>query len=57
METPEGSLEYEASLSDDELAFVVEIGLNVLMAKGAMPFLAGKEMTNNLVVPEEVVVQ
>jgi hypothetical protein len=38
IETPEGAVEYTAMLSPEETKFILEYGLNVLMAKGAVPF-------------------
>ena len=38
IETPEGSIKFEGELNDKELDLVVEIGLNVLLAQGAIPF-------------------
>ncbi len=38
-ETPDGGAEMEANLTPEELAFVVELGVNILLAKGAIPFV------------------
>jgi hypothetical protein len=38
IENQDGSLTFEANLSEEELSFVVELGLNILLAKGVMPF-------------------
>lgn len=38
VETPSGALKVEGTLSADELKFVVEFALNVLLARGTMSF-------------------
>ena len=37
VENADGSLSYNGNLSGDELGFVVELGLNILLARGALP--------------------
>lgn len=39
IELEDGTLDLKANLSEDELQMVVEVGLNVLMAHGTMPFI------------------
>jgi hypothetical protein len=39
VETPEGAVEVEANLSPEQVQFLIEVGLNVVLAKGAKPFL------------------
>jgi len=40
VETAEGPTEVTLNLSEDEVKFVMEIGLNVLYAHGSIPFLS-----------------
>lgn len=39
METPEGAVEVQANLSPEQVQFLIEVGLNVVLAKGAKPFV------------------
>ncbi len=39
VETAEGQVEVVANLTDDQVKFLLEVGLNVVLAKGAKPFL------------------
>ncbi|CAB4132890.1 hypothetical protein UFOVP249_57 [uncultured Caudovirales phage] len=38
VETPNGSVKFEGELEPKELDFVLQIGLNTLLAQGAIPF-------------------
>lgn len=42
IETPEGIVEFKGNLLDEELDFVIEVGLNVILAQGATNFLSDK---------------
>jgi hypothetical protein len=44
VELEDGTLDLKANLSEDELQMVVEVGLNVLMAHGSIPFLNEKSV-------------
>lgn len=39
VETPEGAVEVSANLSPEQVQFLLEVGLNVVLAKGAKPFV------------------
>lgn len=41
IETKDGPAEISLTLSDEELQFVIEVGLNVLYAHGSIPFVSG----------------
>ena len=43
IENEGGTVELQANLSADELSFVIELGLNMLLAKGALPFTTDNE--------------
>lgn len=43
VETPQGDLKFQGTLSGQELAFVVEVGLNYLMKEGAIPFVSKED--------------
>lgn len=38
IETPTGSVKFEGELEPKELDFVLQVGLNTLLAQGAIPF-------------------
>lgn len=38
IENQDGTVELQANLNAEELGFVLEVGLNYLLAKGVMPF-------------------
>ena len=38
LETPDGPVTFEGELSPEELDVVIGVGLNYLMAQGALPF-------------------
>lgn len=42
VETENGELEFEATLTEEEAKFVVEVGLNILLAQGSLPILQEK---------------
>jgi hypothetical protein len=44
VETEDGAAEIQANLSEEQVKFLVEVGLNVVRAKGAQPFLAKTEV-------------
>lgn len=39
IKTPSGTLQFEGELAGDELDFVIEVGLNIILASGVPPFL------------------
>lgn len=39
IETPEGAVEIQANLSPEQVKFLIEVGLNLVLAKGAVPFI------------------
>jgi len=39
VETPEGAVTVSANLSPEQVQFLLEVGLNVVLAKGAKPFV------------------
>ncbi len=52
IETPQGTVKFEGELEQKELDFVLKIGLNTLLAAGAIPFTtkdakAGSEETTH----------
>ena len=47
IETPEGTVEFKGNLLDEELDFVIEVGLNVILAQGATNFLSDKSKRLN----------
>jgi len=38
IETPQGTVKFEGELEQNELDFVLKIGLNTLLTAGAIPF-------------------
>ena len=38
IETPEGTVKFEGELEQNELDFVLKVGLNYLLTNGAIPF-------------------
>ena len=42
VETPEGNVVFSGELQKDELDFVIEIGLNIILANGAQNFMSEK---------------
>jgi hypothetical protein len=38
-----GNVSFQGKLNSTEVSFVLNVGLNYLMAKGAMPIFSGKE--------------
>lgn len=48
VETEEGSYVFQGKLEGPELKFVVEFGLNQLMANGAFPFVTEETMEKSL---------
>ena len=52
VETPEGTIKFEGELEQNELDFILKIGLNTLLKAGAIPFtVAAKSATDELVKP------
>jgi hypothetical protein len=45
VETPEGEVEVHANLSNEQVKFLIEVGLNVVLAKGAKPFIQTHDYT------------
>ncbi len=45
VETPEGAVEIQANLSEEQVKFLIEVGLNVVLAKGAKPFIQSSDYT------------
>lgn len=43
IETPEGAVEVQANLSPEQVQFLLEVGLNVVLAKGAKPFIRAED--------------
>jgi hypothetical protein len=43
-ETPEGDVVFQGKLEGPELAFVIEVGINTLLAQGALPFASTKKV-------------
>lgn len=44
VETPEGDVVFQGRLEGPELAFVLEVGINTLVAQGALPFASTKKV-------------
>lgn len=42
IETKDGTVQFQGELAQDELDFILEIGLNIVMANGAVGFLSNK---------------
>jgi hypothetical protein len=38
IETEKGTVKFEGELEQNELDFVIKVGLNVLLSRGALPF-------------------
>lgn len=49
IETPEGIVEVNGELSQQQVQFLIEVGLNVILAKGAQPFITDTDFT-----PEQI---
>lgn len=47
VETPEGAVEVNANLSPEQVQFLLEVGLNVVLAKGAKPFVQKNSYTTD----------
>ena len=47
VETPEGAVEVQASLSPEQVKFLIEVGLNVVLAKGAKPFIQASDYSTD----------
>lgn len=43
IETESGAVEIHADLTSEQVQFLLEVGLNVVMAKGVRPFIAPGE--------------
>jgi hypothetical protein len=46
IETPTGTIKFEGELEQNELDFVLKIGLNTLLTAGAIPFTTKKSDTS-----------
>lgn len=53
IETPQGTVKFEGELEQQELDFVIKIGLNYLLQNGAIPFTSAQ----NVQEPEEETIQ
>ena len=42
VETEDGAVTFQGNLTGPELAFVLEVGINVLVQRGAIPFASTK---------------
>ena len=42
IETQDGTVEFKGNLLDEELDFVIEVGLNVILAQGDTNFLSSR---------------
>jgi hypothetical protein len=51
IETSEGTVTFQGELLKEELDFIIEVGLNVVMANGVTPFLSSKNKKADLAVP------
>lgn len=49
VETENGEVEFEANLNADEVSFIMELGINILMAKGATLFSINTEEEPKLI--------
>lgn len=45
IETEDGAVEIRANLSPEQVQFLIEVGLNVVLAKGAKPFIRAEDFT------------
>lgn len=54
LEKEDGTMLFQGELTGQELAFVVETGLNYLFAKGALPLIVKSENPNVVSAPESV---
>lgn len=43
LETPDGTVEFSGEINQEELDFILTVGLNYLMQQGAIPFQIRKE--------------
>jgi hypothetical protein len=54
VELPDGSYQFQGEITGKELEFIVEYGMNNLMAQGALPFLSeDSETVKYMIVPEK----
>jgi hypothetical protein len=56
IETEKGTVKFEGELEQNELDFVIKIGLNTLLQLGAIPFTT-KHEDSEISVPENAPVQ
>jgi hypothetical protein len=53
VELEDGSYQFQGEITGKELEFIVEYGMNNLMAQGALPFLSeAGDTAKHMVVPE-----
>lgn len=45
IELPDGAVEITANLNQAQVEFLIEIGLNIVLAKGAKPFIDKNDFT------------
>jgi hypothetical protein len=53
IELPDGTFDVHCEFSEEEMDTIVEVGLNVLIANGAMPFVKDSEVYR-VVAPSEL---
>jgi len=46
IETPQGTVKFEGELEQNELDFVLKLGLNMLLTQGAIPFTTAAKAAN-----------
>ena len=51
IETPEGAVEVNANLSNEQVKFLIEVGLNVVLSRGAQPFIQKTDYTPDQIIP------
>jgi len=57
VETPDGAVELQANLSPEQVKFLIEVGLNIVLAKGAKTFIQSEEFSIDQIHPETTSVQ
>lgn len=51
LETPDGTVQFDGEINQDELDFILSVGLNFLMQQGAIPFKILKPQDKSHVAP------
>lgn len=49
IQTTDGEVEYQANLREEEVSFLLEYAINILMRQGALPFVAERADANIVV--------